>query len=210
MRVYVIGRSPAYKAMFRRQEGYEVVESPHQADAIQFTGGADVHPSLYCEGIHIRTGSDKSRDTSEAAIFEENVTKKVLLGICRGAQFLNVMNGGKLYQHVDGHAIGGTHPAYSETFKKTFHVTSTHHQMMIPHKTGFVEGYSLGIAERKESVSAHGAILTNTTDRRDVEVVWYEDTKSLCFQPHPELPGAGYTEDYYFSLIEKLILNQGD
>lgn len=32
-----------------------------------------------------------------------------MVGICRGAQFLNVMAGGKMIQHVEGHAIHGTH-----------------------------------------------------------------------------------------------------
>jgi hypothetical protein len=44
-------------------------------------------------------------------------------------------------------------------------------------------------------------------DADDTEVVFYEDTKCLCFQPHPEYGGdIGDTREYFFSLLNEYIL----
>lgn len=201
MKVYVLGMAAAYVAMFQRQRGYEVVETLDQADAIQFTGGEDVTPSIYGEPRHPRTYNSEARDRVELNIFNTYVDKKIMLGICRGSQFLNVMNGGTLYQDVDNHAIGGTHPCYSELLKRTVEVTSTHHQMMRPSDRGEVDGWAWKLATRKEHMDKEGNITTVLRDPRDVEAVFYEDSRTLCFQPHPELSGAHTTRDYYFALL---------
>lgn len=205
IKVVVIGGGPQYVAMFNNQLGWECVSTIAEADIIQFTGGEDVSPVLYGEASHAKTYNNKDRDDRESKIFEQNIGKKPMIGICRGGQFLNVMNGGRLYQHVDNHAIGHTHPVYSESFQKSYNVTSTHHQMMRTGKHGFVEGFALGLSSIKESISETGALIANTKDKKDVEVVWYDDTKCLCFQPHPEFHGANETRDYYFALLNKLI-----
>lgn len=201
MKVYVLGMSPMYVAMFQREPGYEVVSHIDQADAIQFTGGEDVTPHLYGEGKHPRTYNSEARDKVESGVFETYLGKKHMLGICRGGQFLNVMNGGRIYQDVDNHAIAGTHPCYSELLKRTVEVTSTHHQMMRPHKRGEVDGWCWKLAKRKEHIDYEGNITTVLNDPKDTEVVFYDDTNCLCFQPHPEFAGASSTRAYYFSLL---------
>lgn len=201
MKVYILGMSPAYVAMFQRQQGYEVVDTIDKADAIQFTGGEDVTPSLYGEPKHPRTYDNPARDKVESEIFEQFLGKKAMLGICRGSQFLNVMNGGRLYQDVDNHAIGGTHPCYSELLKRTIEVTSTHHQMMRPHARGEVDGWAWKLAKIKQHMDVEDNITTVLRDPKDIEAVFYEDTMCLCFQPHPEFAGAYTTRDYYFSLL---------
>lgn len=201
MKVYVLGMSPMYVAMFQREQGYEIVDTIQKADAIQFTGGEDVTPKLYGEARHPFTYNNPARDSVEGDIFEQVLGKKIMLGICRGSQFLNVMNGGSLYQDVDNHAIGGVHPCYSEHLKRTVEVTSTHHQMMRPHKRGEVEGWAWKLATRKEHMDPEGNITTRLNDPKDVEVVYYDDTRCLCFQPHPEFAGVHSTREYYFSLL---------
>lgn len=205
MKVYVLGMSPGYVAMFQRQEGFEAVNSIGEADAIQFTGGEDVTPSLYGELKHPRTYHNEARDKVESEVFETYLGKKHMLGICRGSQFLNVMNGGRLYQDVDNHAIGGTHSCYSESLRGFVEVTSTHHQMMRPHKRGEVDGWSWKLATRKEHMDYEGNITTVLNDPKDTEAVFYEDTRCLCFQPHPEFAGANSTRDYYFHLIQHFL-----
>lgn len=201
MKVYVIGGQAQYEAMFERQPGFEVAGSPGEADAIQFTGGEDVTPKYYKEFKHPRTYCNPRRDEVESIIYKEFVGQKILLGICRGSQFLNVMNGGTLYQDVDGHAIGTTHPCFSELLGRNVEVTSTHHQMMRPAPSAELEGYAWKLAKRKEYMQDATTIAAHLDDPKDVEVVFYEDTQTLCFQPHPEFPGAHSTRDYYFTLI---------
>tara|TARA_Y100001973_G_scaffold106774_1_gene187455 strand:+ start:3060 stop:3680 length:621 start_codon:yes stop_codon:yes gene_type:complete len=206
MKVYVLGMAPAYVAMFERQEGFKVVNSLNQADAVQFTGGEDVTPSLYNELRHPRTYNNEARDKIESDVFETCLGKKHMLGICRGSQFLNVMNGGRTYQDVNNHAISGTHACFSELLGTHVEVTSTHHQIMRPHKRGEVDGWAWKLATRKEHMDYEGNITTALNDPKDIEAVFYEDTRCLCFQPHPEFAGAHSTRDYYFSLINHFLV----
>jgi len=52
-----------------------------------------------------------------------------------------------------------------------------------------------------------GSVLRNEEEEhKDVEVVMYADTKSLCFQPHPELERCPEEcTDYYFELLGELL-----
>src|SRR5690606_5736000 len=67
-----------------------------------FTGGHDVDPALYGEPVGEYTSCNKKRDILESTIYScyRNFPK---IGVCRGAQFLTVMNGGGLIQHVNNH-----------------------------------------------------------------------------------------------------------
>lgn len=201
MKVFIVGGNYQISKMFD-QEGWDIANSPSEADFVQFTGGEDVSPFLYGEEQHPLTYPSGIRDSMEQEAFQEAQILGInCLGICRGAQFLNVMNGGKLYQHVGNHALRGTHDCYSEVMGKTVKVSSTHHQMMRPSETGELEGWAWKLSHFKEHMLDKDTIARRVTDEKDVEVVFYEDTKSLCFQPHPEYGYAGETRDYYFTLL---------
>jgi gamma-glutamyl-gamma-aminobutyrate hydrolase PuuD len=151
-----------------------------------FWGGTDVNPALYNEPKHKWTDfPDLKRDQEEKLLFEECVKNKIpMLGICRGSQFLNVMNGGKLNQDITGHAIRHTHRMEDLRTNQLYDVNSTHHQMMIPSTTTPVE--VIGIAPFKvqgliNPLDSYYEVLEFT-----YEVLWYPDTLSLCVQYHPE------------------------
>jgi len=74
-------------------------------DGLILTGGGDVDPSLYSAFDHIETyGIDKERDAFEIAAIETAINKNIpILGICRGAQIINVALGGNLWLHIDDH-----------------------------------------------------------------------------------------------------------
>lgn len=70
------------------------------ADAILFTGGADLHPALYGKAFDtVRCGAiDTLRDRYEWEAFRISRHLNLpILGICRGLQFINVAMGGSLY-----------------------------------------------------------------------------------------------------------------
>ena len=75
-------------------------DSMNLYDLIVFTGGADIHPSIYGEKnthSHCNIGRDKRE------IFVYRMAKKwniKMFGICRGHQFLNALTGGKLIQDL--------------------------------------------------------------------------------------------------------------
>lgn len=71
-------------------------------DGIVIAGGGDINPAIYGAVRHPMTeATAPDRDAWELAIAEAAVRQGVpLLGICRGAQMLNVACGGTLHQHV--------------------------------------------------------------------------------------------------------------
>lgn len=200
-KVHIINSSDEYVRMFGKM-GWEVVgiKDFFNADLIQFTGGSDVTPMLYGESLHPKTYCSQRRDLEEAGYFSFAQRCSIpMAGICRGGQFLNVMNGGKMYQHVNGHAKGREHDLEDRFSGEQLSVTSTHHQMMIPGYNGEIIAVAY---ESKVKESYDSVFLANEAD---VEVVYYDNTKSLCFQPHPEFYNADSTRDYYFELLNRYL-----
>lgn len=159
------------------------------ADVIIFNGGADIGTSLYGEkpiGRGIPEQPSR-RDSKEMDIYYKyKGGSKLLLGICRGAQFLNVMNGGTLWQDVDNH--GRSHHMTILATGQSMWITSTHHQMMRPHKTGKVlatADCSRNKYAEQATWNAKGGVFY-PDDHKDTEIVWYPSTGSLCIQGHPE------------------------
>lgn len=150
-----------------------------------FWGGTDVNPALYNQIKHKTTQKpDEERDKKEKTLFNLCIINKTpMIGICRGAQFLNVMNGGTLIQDIHGHTRG--HTVITDD-NEQFYVTSTHHQMMVPTK----EAKILAIDKRK--VLCLDSPTGNTySPKEGIEVVYYPKTLSLCIQFHPEFMHPG-------------------
>lgn len=110
------------------------LDSSYEFIGVLFTGGTDVDPDLYGEKPHPRTSPpDFERDAFEQSVWEWAKTNDIpCFGICRGSQFLYVMNGGTLRQHIEGHGIMGTHKVWAPGHIRSTHMsldmTSTHHQ----------------------------------------------------------------------------------
>ena len=209
MKVCIIDGGIDYHKMFTKL-GYEVVAKVKEADVVCFTGGSDVSPALYGEQPHPATWSNTHRDEAEKAIFDICKRKGIpMVGICRGGQFLHVMNGGRLYQDVDNHANGRPHTAVDLHTKSIVTVTSTHHQMM--RLSDNQDGLIVATADesvRKEFVQGD-EVVTMLATNVDIEVMWHKDTKCLCFQPHPEfnwaIAGAESTYLYFENLLARYI-----
>ncbi|MFF2275136.1 gamma-glutamyl-gamma-aminobutyrate hydrolase family protein [Agromyces sp. NPDC058126] len=71
-------------------------------DGLIVSGGADVDPARYGQVPHPRTGAPRrDRDAWEDALLTAAIEAELpFLGICRGAQMLNVALGGTLVQHL--------------------------------------------------------------------------------------------------------------
>ena len=192
MKIFIEGGGFHYTTMFIGR-GYEVVPDLEQAELVCFTGGADVNPSYYGEQPHPQTHFSAIRDEDCFKIFNHCIKNDVpMVGICRGAQFLCVANGGSLWQHVDNHAIHGSHKAQDVLQGYELNVTSTHHQMMRPEGVEGIDFEVLLTANmsfRKEKV-VDGTPVGMLSSTPDVEACMWQATKSLGFQPHPEFPSA--------------------
>jgi putative glutamine amidotransferase len=74
---------------------------PERLDGVVITGGHDIEPVLYAAAPEVETKYDTERDAFESFMIDEALEQGVpLLGICRGAQLLNVRSGGSLFQEL--------------------------------------------------------------------------------------------------------------
>jgi len=120
-------------------------------NGILFSGGGDVSLEYFNGSDHPRIGEvDESRDTTEITLMRTAVTDgKPVLGICRGAQVMNIAMGGTLYTHIHDQLTGALDHDYPGNLRKTLvhpvnvdeisrsaeifgetllHVNSLHHQ----------------------------------------------------------------------------------
>jgi gamma-glutamyl-gamma-aminobutyrate hydrolase PuuD len=230
--IYIQGPGGApYEVMFGSM-GISRAKTIGEADYVCFTGGEDVDPALYGENALRNTCFNDLRDGFDSAAYAraktvfKGETLKPCVGICRGSQFLNVMNGGKLWQDIDRHT--SSHTLWDPHVQKEYFVSSTHHQQMIPHSSGILVAYAKeahhksswgrgwdtvvhNAGLRADKQYKDGIKITKARDSIhpsiDAEVVWYPDTLDLCFQPHPEFHTAKECKAY-FELVFNRYLNE--
>jgi gamma-glutamyl-gamma-aminobutyrate hydrolase PuuD len=162
------------------------VEDLPKIDLVYFTGGEDVSPDFYGQGVGKFTTFNKKRDDLEYSNFNNVFYGTPKLGICRGAQFLTVVNGGKLIQHVTNH---NTDHNISINNSLEIPITSSHHQMMFPYD----------LPKEQYELIAHSTYFKSNTyldgNNEEIklpkgflepEIVYYPNSNSLCIQGHPE------------------------
>lgn len=165
-------------------------------DAIVVWGGEDISPSLY--GEKVSQYCYAADQPSRRDIYEVNSCKMAIergipiIGVCRGAQLLCAMAGGKLVQHVTNH--GRNHPITTIDGREMI-TSSVHHQMMYPWD---VKDHKL-IAWSKAKLST----MYIGGDDEDMdhlhmgyvepEIVFFPSIKGLAIQGHPEFMDEEHT-----------------
>ncbi|HLK29040.1 MAG TPA: aldehyde dehydrogenase family protein [Puia sp.] len=162
-------------------------------DGFVLTGGIDIEPSFYHANSSYPNAPEEfqiQRDTFEKKIFEfSQLNQLPLLGICRGMQLVNVLQGGKLIQDLGPlnsihkkETIDKEHEAIVEkdsllkeiTNKTSGKINSAHHQA--------IDKNSLG---KNLIASAYSNSNDNT-----IEGLEFKDKSNkafmLCVQWHPE------------------------
>jgi gamma-glutamyl-gamma-aminobutyrate hydrolase PuuD len=182
-KVYVIGNAVNYAEFLK---DFELTNDSKSADLIILTGGEDVSPELYEEDSHPHTGNNPVRDASEInswnKIKQEN-PDVLTMGICRGSQLGCVLSGGKLVQHMN-------HPymhKVSTPEGKDYEVTSTHHQMQYPFNLNEKDYEIKAYCKITGSTYAEGVPAGMEKPPVDPEIVFYNKTKILAIQGHPEM-----------------------
>lgn len=165
-------------------------ESPEMADLVVFAGGDDISPELYGEKVenrHMQTHFNRQRDVDDVKLFLKCLEEGIpMFGVCRGLQFLHAANGGRVYQHVDGHH--GDHSIWDIQSKRTIDkVSSVHHQMCIFDPK--IEGVELLATGHSSTSRWKNAAIHQTGKSADVEALFYRDTCSFGVQGHPEYQG---------------------
>lgn len=95
-------------------------------DGILFTGGHDVDPALYEEKyLPVCGPTHEGRDTLEFALLQRALLVDLpVLGICRGAQFINVALGGTLYQDLPTQMPSGVSHQMKPPYDRGWHDVS--------------------------------------------------------------------------------------
>lgn len=200
---HIVGGNFLIDALLRSEGG--LPKGLGAADIVVFQGGTDIDPKLYGQDRHPRCDDpDVKRDRMEYALFHHLDPKQWKVGICRGAQFLNVVNGGKLWQHIEGHRGQHVVTYVGETnLQRAYNVSSTHHQMMIPPDAGEVWGFA---RESNAREFPDGKIISLTQDRLfDPEIIFFKKTQCLSFQPHPEYSEPKQTKELFFRCLTRMI-----
>lgn len=152
----------------------------HEIQGLVLGGGADVDPAAYGQPKQQLTEVEPERDALELPAARHALENHIpILGICRGFQLLNVVLGGTLVQHLDGHTRDdGGH--------------STRHRARI------MEGTSLHAALGRDQLtvnsSHHQAVraenlaprLTPAATTDDGLIEAFEAPNVLAVQWHPE------------------------
>lgn len=168
-------------------------EEIYKCDGFILTGGVDVHPDFY-NGKPVYNNSPATfqleRDVFEEKIYRYSQERKLpVLGICRGMQLINVLEGGKLIQDLDNgnerhkkEASDKEHNVVAEEGTLLYeianssmgHVNSAHHQAIDP-----------GALGNNLIVNAY-----DDDEERIIEGLEFKDRSArafmLCVQWHPE------------------------
>lgn len=193
-------------------------DAVNEIGLVIFGGGVDINSNIYNEKpSNYNQPSNHRRDRIEIGVFEWAKRNNIpMVGICRGAQLLTALNGGKLIQHVSGHG-GKDHEVYIHT-GESIEMNTCHHQMMFPW-TSQKDFRILGACSPKRSTTYLGAdnadvfkswglpdVFVRTTFV-EPEVVWWPESRALCVQGHPEwMPVNSPMVQYVNECIDEFIV----
>ena len=169
----------------------KLVKNLEDADICLLTGGADIHPMIYNEKVGSYTHAGSARDNYEIDYVRRAKNLGIpIFGICRGAQLLCALAGGKLIQHM---SHPSSHAIKFWDNKIVCSTSSCHHQMQYPYLMNKSDYYILGYSEGLSRM--HLGEDDQELDMPDVnkaglikepELVYYPKLKALGIQGHPE------------------------
>ena len=184
------------KSVDARKEGFDNVS------CFLLWGGTDINASFYNEKPHplnqMQSSKLSERDVWEWEALKECKKRNIpVIGVCRGAQLLCAFNGGKLYQHVNGHK--GSHVLVTMDGDE-FVSNSCHHQMLDVDNTNHT---LLAWTKQPHSTIYEG--LSKVPDK-EPEIVYFHDNMALAIQGHPEwMNEESDFVDYCLHIVSEMI-----
>lgn len=170
-----------------------LAEAIAAVDGVLFSGGADISPSRYGEAASERLGElEVNRDELDFRAFAIAHRLGVpILGICRGAQMINVALGGSLYQDIPSE--------YKSEYKTDIAHRQSEAENEPSHGVTIISGTGLSELIGKDRMAANsfhhqairrlgdGLCVTALADDGIIEGYEYPGERYLsAFQWHPE------------------------
>lgn len=198
-----------------------LVSSMKNANLLILTGGSDISTELYSEkDTQGSVGKNIKRDLEEVMLAGYAIKNNIpILGICRGAQMLCVLAGGKLIQdmtHHHEHKITIFNNKAYDCSENEISVNSLHHQLQYPFNIKEKNDYmmiaaaytNLGVVDTGDSNDINLATLKR---KGEPEIVYYKKLNGLGIQFHPEMLYNRSVDHvaikFLHSCIKKTILN---
>ncbi len=155
-------------------------------DGLIITGGKDVDPARYGQARHPQTDEPRlDRDAWEFGLLAGALKRQMpVLGICRGAQVLNVALGGTLHQHLPDVVGHSGHQAGNAVFS-----TSRVHVVPGTRLAALIGEYSDEQCYHHQAIAelADGLMVSARDEDGVIEAVEKPgDTFVLAVQWHPE------------------------
>jgi gamma-glutamyl-gamma-aminobutyrate hydrolase PuuD len=199
-----------FARLFARSGCYRA-DTIDEADLVVFGGGSDVEPLLYGEdnnNRHPTTYFNQERDAADIKLYLQARDLGIaMMGVCRGSQFLHVVNGGKLYQDIDGHH--GPHKAFDVRNKQLLeNVSSVHHQSCMYQPDAGME--VLLTSANTSNIRWINADVKEKKPTIDIEAFFYRDTGCFGVQGHPEYANYNRYSVWCLEQIRDLFLNSPD
>jgi putative glutamine amidotransferase len=139
-----------------------VAESPDEVldmvDGLILAGGSDIDPASYGARPHPETrGTRPERDRFEIALGTRALERDMpLLGICRGMEMINVMQGGTLNQHLPALELHRHTPGVFTDHRVALEPGSLVERVVGAEHTGVKSAHHQGVEELGEGVHATG------------------------------------------------------
>lgn len=156
----------------------EVASVIRRVDALVLSGGGDVHPDRFSQPFDERTRNlDERRDEFEWELLRTTLAAgRPVLGICRGAQLLNVFLGGTLHLDLDSDRPGSLQHASSGDVE-------AHHTVVT--RPGSALSQIIGIGPLEVNSFHHQSV--RTTGAGLIDTAWAADGVCEALE-HVELP----------------------
>ncbi|MCB9640332.1 MAG: gamma-glutamyl-gamma-aminobutyrate hydrolase family protein [Myxococcales bacterium] len=173
---------------------FAVSDLLEQFDGLLLQGGSDLSPTSYGEEpLRPEWSGDLHRDLYEIALVHAAIAQdKPVLGICRGAQLLNVALGGSLYQDITTQLEG------ARLHRDAVMYDTLHHDLAIVPDTPLAEMYAHLSHHRVNSVH-HQGLRTLGKDLR-VEARCPEDDIIEAVRLVPAGHGSANPAPYAFAV----------
>lgn len=187
--LYEAGAIPLILPMHLGEE--ELRQLDAQLDGYLLTGGHDVDPQLYgAEKTELCGVLCKQRDELERHVYDLAWQQdKPVLGICRGLQLLNVLQGGSLYQDLKAEHPKGTMLSHrmKPPYDRTVHIVEIEKDSPLYHAVGCTK---MGVNScHHQGIKVLGKGLRAMARAEDglIESVWAPEKRFVWgVQWHPE------------------------